>query len=42
MDTFEEEEDIDIQATQIEIERIKIELVDAEKQMAVYLKELGF
>ena len=42
VDTFEEEEPIDIKATQFEINRLKGELVDVEKQMNQYLKELGF
>ena len=42
MDTFEEEEPVDIKATQIEISRLKSELAEVENQMNVYLKELGF
>ncbi|HWB93322.1 MAG TPA: N-6 DNA methylase, partial [Puia sp.] len=41
VDTFEEEVEIDIAATQKEIEQLKIELADVEKEMANYLKELG-
>jgi type I restriction enzyme M protein len=42
VDTFEEEEPVDIAATQNEIANLKTELTDVEKQMAAYLKELGF
>lgn len=42
VDTFEEEEPIDIKATQEEIIEIKKNLADVEKQMAIYLNELGF
>jgi type I restriction enzyme M protein len=42
VDTFEEEEPVDVAATQAEINRLKGELVTVEKQMAKYLKELGF
>ena len=42
MDTFEEEEPVDIAATQKEIAELKKELVMVENQMADYLKELGF
>lgn len=41
VDTFEEEEPIDIQATQQEIEQLEKELVDVRKEMDGYLKELG-
>jgi type I restriction enzyme M protein len=41
VDTFEEEAEIDIAATQREIEQLKAELADVEKEMAKYLKELG-
>jgi len=41
VDTFEEEELIDIEEVQGNIERIKTELIDVEAQMAKYLKELG-
>jgi type I restriction enzyme M protein len=40
VDTFEEEAEIDIKATQKNIEKLKKELVDVEKQMEKYLKEL--
>jgi type I restriction enzyme M protein len=42
VDTFEEEEPVDIAATQAEIGRLKKELVEVEKKMDEYLKELGF
>ncbi len=42
VDTFEEETPVDIKATQVEIDRLKGELVGVEKQMNEYLKELGF
>ncbi len=42
VDTFEEEEPVDIKATQKEIDKLKKELATVEKQMADYLKELGF
>jgi type I restriction enzyme M protein len=42
VDTFEEEEPVDIAATQKEIKRLKEELVTVEKQMEKYLKELGY
>lgn len=42
VDTFEEEEPIDIAATQKEISRIKSEMNVVEEQMAKYLNELGF
>ncbi|GGH59255.1 type I restriction enzyme M protein [Filimonas zeae] len=41
VDTFEEEAEIDIAATQQEIEQLKSELATVEKEMAKYLKELG-
>ncbi|GHV87510.1 type I restriction-modification system subunit M [Spirochaetia bacterium] len=41
VDTFEEEEVIDIEEVQRNIKRIKTELARAEAQMDVYLKELG-
>jgi type I restriction enzyme M protein len=40
--TFEAEEEIDINAVQEEIDRIEAELAKTRKQMAVYLKELGY
>ena len=42
VDTFEEEEPVDIAATQLEIAELKKELVGVENQMADYLKELGY
>lgn len=42
VDTFEEEEPVDITATQSEINNLKGELATVEKQMEEYLKELGF
>lgn len=42
VDTFEEEEPVDIVATQKEIADLKKELAGVENQMAGYLKELGF
>jgi len=42
VDTFEEEEPVDIAATQLEIASLKKELVGVENQMADYLNELGF
>jgi type I restriction enzyme M protein len=41
VDTFEEEEPVDITATQKEISRLKSELKDVETQMENYLKELN-
>jgi type I restriction enzyme M protein len=41
VDTFEEEELIDIEEVQANIDRIKAELVDVEVRMEQYLKELG-
>ena len=42
VDTFEEEEEIDIAAVQKEIEQIEEELVKTQTKMNKYLKELGF
>jgi type I restriction enzyme M protein len=42
VDTFEEEETVDIKATQKEIEKLEGELVEVRKEMNKYLKELGF
>jgi len=42
VDTFEEEEPVNIKATQKEIEKLEAELVDVRKEMNKYLKELGF
>ena len=41
VDTFEEEELVDIAATQKRIEQLESELVEIRKEMAEYLKELG-
>ena len=42
VDTFEEEEEVDIPTTQKEIEGLEKELVGVRKKMDGYLKELGF
>ncbi|WP_207509932.1 type I restriction-modification system subunit M [Telluribacter humicola] len=42
VDTFEEEEPIDIAATQQQIARLEGELAEAKKRMSQYLSELGF
>jgi type I restriction enzyme M protein len=42
VDTFEEEAEIDIVATQKRINEINAELAETEKEMAKYLKELGY
>lgn len=42
VDTFEEEEPVDIQAVQAEINQLESELVEVRKEMDGYLKELGF
>ena len=41
MDTFEEEEPVDMEEVARNIENIKAELKEVEEQMAKYLKELG-
>ena len=41
VDTFEEEEEIDIAAVQKEIDGLEAELVETRKEMGRYLKELG-
>ena len=41
VDTFEEEEEIDIKAVQKEITTIEVELAETRKEMDKYLKELG-
>ena len=41
MDTFEPEEEIDVAALQVEINRLEGELADVRGRMAGYLKELG-
>lgn len=42
VDTFEEEETIDIVATKAKIAQLRTELADTERQMETYLAELGF
>jgi type I restriction enzyme M protein len=42
VDTFEPEPEIDIAATQKEIEQIEAELVETQAKMKAYLEELGF
>ena len=42
VDTFEPEPEIDIEATQMEIEQIEAELAETQSKMNAYLKELGF
>jgi len=42
VDTFEEEEEVDIPAVQNEIEQLEKELADVRSEMDEYLKELGF
>ncbi len=42
VDTFEEEEEIDLVAVRVERQKLKAELAKLEEQMAVYLKELGY
>ncbi|MBK8205326.1 MAG: type I restriction-modification system subunit M [Planctomycetes bacterium] len=41
VDTFEEEEEIDLQAVQAEIQRLEGELVQTREKLNSYLKELG-
>ncbi len=41
VDTFEEEEVVDIAAVQANIARLKQEIAEAEAKMDVYLKELA-
>ena len=41
VDTFEEEDPIDLQQVQSNIAQLRIEIAEAEKQMDAYLKELG-
>jgi type I restriction enzyme M protein len=41
VDTFEEEEEIDIRAVQNRIDELEKELVGVQKEMQKYLKELG-
>lgn len=42
VDTFEEEEEVDIPAVQNEIEQLEKELTEVREEMKGYLKELGF
>lgn len=42
VDTFEEEEPIDIASTQAEIKELKSRIAEVEKQMEEYLTELGY
>ncbi|MGB0466650.1 MAG: type I restriction-modification system subunit M [Pontibacterium sp.] len=42
VDTFEEEEEIDLMAVRAEREQLKAQLADLEGEMATYLKELGY
>lgn len=42
VDTFEEEEAVDIAAVQVEIEKLEQELAETRAEMGRYLKELGF
>ena len=41
IDTFEEEEEIDIKAVQQELKQIDKEIAEVDKELNVYLKELG-
>ena len=42
VDTFEEEEPVDVAGTQVKIDRLKAELAEVEEELAGYLRELGF
>ena len=42
VDTFEEEEEVDIPAVQKEIEQLESDLMEVREEMNGYLKELGF
>jgi len=42
VDTFEEEEEIDLMAVQVERKEIEAEIAKLNEQMAGYLKELGY
>jgi type I restriction enzyme M protein len=42
VDTFEGEKEIDVAAVQKEIDTIEVELAKTRKQMAGYLRELGY
>ena len=41
VDTFEEEEEIDIKAVQQDLKQIDKEITEVDKELNVYLKELG-
>lgn len=42
VDTFEEEEEVDIKTVQLEIDTLKQQIDDVEAEMANYLKDLGY
>lgn len=42
VDTYEEEEEIDIVAVQKEIDSLEAELAEVQTKMKAYLKELGY
>ena len=42
VDTFEEEQEIDIEAVQAEISQLETKLEGVKQEMAGYLKELGY
>ena len=42
MDTFEEEEEIDLMAVRAEREQLKTQLAELEQQMESHLAELGY
>ena len=42
VDTFEEEEEIDLMAVRVERQKLKVELEELESQMEKYLEELGY
>jgi Type I restriction-modification system methyltransferase subunit len=42
VDTFEEEEEIDLMAVRAEREQLKVPLTELEAEMAKYLGELGY
>lgn len=42
VDTFEEEEEIDLVAVRAEREQLKTQLAELEVQIAKYLEELGY
>ena len=41
VDTYEEEQEIDVAAVELEIEQLEVELAEVRKKMKGYLKELG-